>query len=68
LEISARNAPPAPVCLAPAAQGRQVDVYDVEPVVQIVAKLPAGQERLQVVIGGGNNAYIDRDGLGTGRG
>src|SRR5207245_1055298 len=46
-------------------QGRQVHRKDVQPVVEILAKLPFGHRFAQVPVGRGNDADIDRYSLAS---
>ena len=44
-------------------QGRQVDAQDVDAVVQVFAEAGLTHERLDVAVGGGDDAHVDLDGL-----
>ncbi len=49
--------------LAPLAQGGQVDGYDLEPVVQVVAEVARGDLGGEIPIGRGQQAHVNLDGL-----
>lgn len=44
--------------LRPLAQGRQVDREDVQPIVEIAAKLAIGDHLLKIAVGGGDQAHV----------
>ncbi len=47
--------------LAPLAQRRQADADDVQAMVEVLAKTPVGDARLEVLVGGGDDAHVDVD-------
>ena len=49
--------------LGPLAQRRQRDREDVEPVVEILAELALGDQRLEVAVRGRDDPHVDLDGL-----
>src|SRR5437660_6969472 len=49
--------------LPPFAEGRHVDLHDVQAIVEILAELAAAQGELQVSIGRGHDPGVDHDGL-----
>ena len=49
----------------PIAQRRQVDREDVEPVVEVLAELALRDQRLEVAVGGRDDADVDLDRLGA---
>ena len=40
-----------------------MDAHDVEPVEQVLAKLPGGDGLLEILVGGGDDAHVHLDGL-----
>ena len=51
--------------LAAPAERRHLDVHDVQTIVQVLAELSADHELMQVAVGRGNDAHVDRYRLGA---
>ena len=49
--------------VAPLAQRRHVDLDDLQPVVQVLAELALEHHRLEIAVGGGDDAHVDGDAL-----
>src|SRR5437016_4481288 len=49
--------------LPPLAEGRHVDLHDVQAIVEVLAELAAAQGELQVSIGRGHDPGVDQDGF-----